>query len=127
MQKKLSRLGRKTGLKDKELKKMCRFSLSGLLAVAVASLTGCLETNKNYQSEPSADQSQTPASSNTGVSTSESVSQSGQAQPADKDKSTSTPQTVPEPKESEQCGPYPGYPCGTKYHTVSINDFEVFL
>ncbi|MBI4656979.1 MAG: hypothetical protein HY746_09590 [Elusimicrobia bacterium] len=63
MQRKISKLGRKTGLKNKELKKMCRFSLSGLLAVAVASLTGCLQTNRTYQSEPAADQSQnlTPA------------------------------------------------------------------
>lgn len=25
---------------------------------------------------------------------------------------------------TQDCGPYPGYPCGTRYFTVSIRDFE---
>ncbi len=27
-------------------------------------------------------------------------------------------------QENKNCGPTPGYPCGTKYYTVSIRDFK---
>lgn len=128
MHKKIAKLGRKTGLKDRELKKIYKSGLSGLLAVAVASLTGCMQNNETRQSKLPGVQPQNLAPSDaTRATATEPASTSEQTKPADKEQSTSTPQVIPEPQESEHYGPYPGYPSGTKYYTVSILDFEISL
>jgi hypothetical protein len=38
----------------------------------------------------------------------------------DMDRSTGTAKT----KNDDKCGPYPGYPCGTRYYTVGAGDFK---
>ena len=124
--KKIYEIGTKTGLTANELHKIgntcvgaatkayghqaARFGLFGLLAAALTALTGCCKICKPA-SQPS--KSAPRASAQTGPGTIQDLVNSI-------DKSTGTAK----PKAGDDCGPYPGYPCGTKYYTVSVSDFK---
>ncbi|MDA8132924.1 MAG: hypothetical protein M0011_15590, partial [Elusimicrobia bacterium] len=72
--------------------------LLGLLAVGLAGIAGCFRAQKT-ETPPSADKPGTLQDIANSVN-----------------KSTGTAQ--------DNCGPYPGYPCGTRYYTVSVSDFR---
>ncbi|MCX5786850.1 MAG: hypothetical protein NTX59_14300 [Elusimicrobia bacterium] len=108
--KKIYELGSKTGLNAGELNKLAKFGILGLAALAFASLAACFKDNKTElkPAQPSA-----------------------QAQPTNLQElanSVNTSTAPARPKDrgdgSQNCGPYPGYPCGTKYYTVSVSDFK---
>ena len=96
--KKLEELGAKTGLTRAEVGRVARFGLLGLLAVGLAGLAGCFRTQK-AETSPGA------AKPDTLQDIANSVNKS----------------TAP---AQDNCGPYPGYPCGTRYYTVSVSDFR---
>ena len=101
-------IGAKTGLNSDELHKVARFGLFGLMAAALTFLTGCFKTGA--PAAPAAE----PAprtSAQTNPSTIQDLVNSI-------DNSTGTAK----PGTGDNCGPYPGYPCGTKYYTVSVSD-----
>ena len=109
--KKILELGTKTGLKPGELGKMAKLTVLGLAALAMASLAACFKGAKSdpgpaqpsAREQPEQSRRQTGAV-NTGVS------------PAD----------INAPDDgAKNCGPYPGYPCGTRYYTVSVSDFRI--
>jgi len=108
--KKIYELGAKTGLNTGELDKLTKFGALGLAALALASLAACFKSNKADlpTAQPSAREQpknlQVPAGS---VNTS-----TAPARPNDRGDG------------SQNCGPYPGYPCGTRYYTVSVSDFK---
>lgn len=98
--KKLYELGAKTGLNRAEVNRIARFGLLGMLAVGLAGLAACFKTQKT------APQSAKPE-------TLQDIANSVNA-------STGTAVTPPD----DACGPYQGYPCGTRYYTVSGSDFR---
>jgi hypothetical protein len=99
--KKLHELGAKTGLSAAEVNKVAKFGLLGLLALGIASLTACFKTQK-APAQVSDDKPQTLQDLANSVNTS----------------------TSPAKAQDKNCGPYPGYPCGTRYYTVSAADFR---
>jgi hypothetical protein len=99
--KKLYKLGGMTGLNKTEVNRVARFGVLGLLAFGLAGLAACFKAQKPVQPDASAKPETLQDIAN-------SVNKST-AVPADQD---------------ENCGPYPGYPCGTRYYTVSPSDFR---
>jgi len=100
--KKLYEFGAKTGLTTAEVNRIARFGLLGLLAVGLASLAACFRAQK------------VPA-------------QVGENKPQtlqDLANSVNVSSTTAKPQNKTNCGPYPGYPCGTRYYTVSVSDFR---
>lgn len=112
MGKKLRELALKTGMSEREAAGFSRAGLLGALAAAALGLFGCARNGANVQTaaEPPA-----PAAG-------------GPARPAAVrvlDEVSGTTRPVQEPiNPDEECGPYPGYPCGTRYFTVSPFDFR---
>ena len=113
--KKFYEMGEKTGLQANELHKAAKFGFFGLIALALATLSGCFKSEKTA-AQPPAPAPQTSAQP--APRTSEQQ-QTLQDLVDSMDKSTGTVT-----KPSGNCGPYPGYPCGTKYYTVSAGDFK---
>ncbi|MCX5790639.1 MAG: hypothetical protein NTY45_00215 [Elusimicrobia bacterium] len=102
--KKLYELGARTGLKHGEVNRIARFGALSLLAVGLAALAGCFRTQK----APAPAQEAKPQTLQDLISSIDD----------------STPTAKPQaPKDN--CGPYPGYPCGTRYYTVSAADFRM--
>lgn len=99
--KKLYELGAMTGLTRQEVNRVARFGILGLLAVGLAGLAGCFKSQKAETAAPGKAGGLQDLVNSVQKST-------GTAQPAGQD----------------NCGPYPGYPCGTRYHTVSRSDFR---
>lgn len=96
--KKLHELGELTGLRPAEVNRIAKCGLLGLMAVGLAALVGCFKAQKT----------EVPAQ----------VQKPETLQDIANSVNTSTPTAKPE----GQCGPYPGYPCGTRYYTVSPSD-----
>ncbi len=101
--KKLYELGAKTGLTSREVNRVARFGALGLLAVGLASLAACFRAQK----APAAAQESRPQT----------------LQDLANSVNGSTSAAKPQDADSN-CGPYPGYPCGTRYFTVSRADFR---
>ena len=103
--KKIYELGAKTGLNAGELDKITKFGVLGIAALVLASLSACFRPPPE---QPSArEQPKNLREPDNSVNTSPAP-----ARPRDRGDS------------SKNCGPYPGYPCGTKYYTVSVSDFK---
>ena len=109
--KKIYELGSKTGLNTGELDRIVKLGVLGIAALAFASLSACFKGNKAELPPPQP---------------------SAQAQPknlqelADSVNTSTAPERPVQRDGGEQnCGPYPGYPCGTRYYTVSVLDFIV--
>ena len=103
-------IGAKTGLNANELHKAARFGLLGFMAAVLAGLTGCFKTGSpaSPATEPAPQ-----ASEQAGPVTIQDLVNSI-------DKSTGSAKSAAD----GNCGPYPGYPCGTKYYTVSVSDLR---
>lgn len=99
--KKLYELGEKTGLTRAEVNRVARFGILGLLAFGLAGLAACFKAQKPAQAGD-------PAKPETLQDIANSVNKS----------------TAAAEGQDENCGPYPGYPCGTRYYTVSPSDFR---
>ena len=99
---KLHELGARTGLNTGEVNRIARFGVLGLLTVGLAALAGCFRAQK--PSSPAVD-----ANPRTLQDLADSVKVSSAAA---------------KPADGGSCGPYPGYPCGTRYYTVSAGDFR---
>ncbi|MDO8805772.1 MAG: hypothetical protein Q7R35_15235 [Elusimicrobiota bacterium] len=97
--KKLYELGAKTGLNAGEVNRIAKCGILGLLALGLATFMGCLKTQKT-EAPAAAAKPETLQDLANSVRTS----------------------TAPAGKDTN-CGPYPGYPCGTRYYTVSRSDF----
>ncbi len=97
--KKLYELGKLTGLTKAEVNRAARFSLLGLLALGLAGLTACFKSQK-----------------------AENPVQSSKPETLQDIANSVNKSTAPAP--ADNCGPYPGYPCGTRYFTVSRADFR---
>ena len=103
---KLKFIAEKTGLSEREINRFSRLSVFGIVAVLLTSFAGCLKSNKKD------------------LSTAQTIEQKLSSDKTDKpaaDKKSDAKKI--EPAKSDNCGPYPGYPCGTKYYTVSAEDF----
>ena len=107
--KKFYEIGAKTGLSAREMQKVARFGAFGLIAALLTTLSACFKSSKPAAETPRP-APQAPADLD--VSAIRKLVDS-------LDKSTDTLK----PKTDDNCGPYPGYPCGTRYYTVSVSDF----
>ncbi|MGC8866625.1 MAG: hypothetical protein ACP5IO_02750 [Elusimicrobiales bacterium] len=94
----------KTGLKKDDVKYI-KFSFAGIVAILSSFLSSC---SKNGVKELD--------------NTAPSVS-STQTYVIEKSSNVRDIIDTPEDFKNKNCGPTPGYPCGTKYYTVSIKDF----
>lgn len=101
--KKLYELGARTGLNAGEVNRIARFGVLGLLAVWFASLAACFRAQK--AAEPAVEAK---------PRTLQDLVNSVQGSTA----------TAKPSGGGGNCGPYPGYPCGTRYYTVSARDFR---
>jgi len=99
--KKLYELGAKTGLNRGEVNRIARFGLLGLLAVGLAGLAACFKAQKT---EPAPQAAKPETLQDLANSVNASTGPAVQTQ-------------------DDACGPYQGYPCGTRYYTVSRSDF----
>ena len=101
--KKLYELGARTGLTSTEVNRIARFGILGLLAVGLAGLAACFKAQKTVPA---------PAPAAAGPENLKALADSVNAS------------TVPAQAQDGDCGPYQGYPCGTRYYTVSRSDFR---
>ena len=106
MTKKLAEMAKKTGLNDNDVKKLTRLQLLGICLFAIAGIIGCAKNGgKTTVATPP------PAEP-----------QQSQAQPAQNTQAADVQESTPPARPD--IGPWGNnYPAGTKYHTVSINDF----
>ncbi|HAH32021.1 MAG TPA: hypothetical protein DCL44_06880 [Elusimicrobia bacterium] len=128
--KKIYELGAKTGLNACELNKIAKFGVLGLVALALAHLAACFKDNK-----ASLKPAQPAAQSQPSVQVQPAAQEQPSAQPQPKNlqelansinASTDTANPIDRGDAGQNCGPYPGYPCGTRYYTVSASDFKNF-
>ncbi|PIS47387.1 MAG: hypothetical protein COT17_03680 [Elusimicrobia bacterium CG08_land_8_20_14_0_20_51_18] len=105
--KKLYEIGAKTGLTGKEVRRITGFGFMGFIALALSFFSSCARN---------------------GAGQKEAVKPADK--PAEKAKEAlnsvkvSTDSIIDEnPQTGDDCGPTPGYPCGTRYYTVSPKDF----
>ncbi len=96
--KKLYEIGELAGLEKADVNRITKLGVLGVLALALASIAACFRPHKPQPQEPSS-----------GAGTLRDLANSVNS-------STGTPQG------QDDCGPYPGYPCGTRYYTVSVSD-----
>ena len=107
--KKFYEIAAKTGLSSREMQKVARFGAFGLMAALLTALSACFKNSKPAAEAPRP-APQAPAD----------IDAAAIRKLVDSlDKSTDTVK----PKAGDNCGPYPGYPCGTRYYTVSVSDF----
>jgi hypothetical protein len=102
--KKLYELGARTGLNASEIKRIGGLGALGLLAVGLASLAACFKPQKT---PVPAGEAKPQALLQDLVNTVKDSTAAAGSQDGGGD-----------------CGPYPGYPCGTRYYTVSRRDFN---
>jgi hypothetical protein len=144
MKKKIAKIGKKAGLEEKEVRNLTKIGISGLLAVTLAAFTGGMK-------EAKADEVKSLTKKNSANTLPEKCKLIPEK--ADCKALVTTYYFDPETKKCEEaigcvtsvfdtkkecekecvqpvepsgnnCGPFPGYTCGTKYYTVSLNDFE---
>lgn len=106
--KKLKFIAKKTGLSEREISGFSKLSVFGIIVVLLTSFAGCLKNKK--ADLPTAQSIETKMSADKPAANEKTG-----------DKKTDAKKI--EPAKSDNCGPYPGYPCGTKYYTVSAEDF----
>ncbi len=115
MDKKLREMALKTGMSEREVSGFARAGMFGAFAAAVLGLFGCARTNGNVQTQAA----QEPARPAISDRTQETVNRV-----LDEVKKSTPPADGDVINPDESCGPYPGYPCGSRYHTVSVADFR---
>ena len=98
----------KTGLDKRDLS-LIKFSIPAVVAMLASFFSSCSNTGFKGSSTGSV------------VSTSTYSSEGSQIEPKDIEKIVDTPEDF----KKRNCGPTPGYPCGTKYYTISISDFGI--
>ena len=103
--KKLYELGAKTGLSPREVNKVARGGWLGLLALGLAALAGCFRAQGPSAAVPASKPGTVQGSFDT------------------VDQSTGAAKPLDQTGAGSDCGPYPGYPCGTRYYTVGRADF----
>jgi hypothetical protein len=108
--KKLETIAKKTGLNSKEINKFSKFSILGIMAILLTTVMGCVKSNNQVKK---------PAQENMTLEEIKSLVKEVEAEKKPTGKKI-------KPDISDNCGPYPGYPCGTKYFTVAIEDFAYF-
>lgn len=115
MDRKLKEMALKTGMSEKEISGFARAGLLGAFAAAVLGLFGCASAKDGMKAQSqekpagpaiSAETQKTVDGVLEGVKTSSAPAEGGVINP------------------DESCGPYPGYPCGSRYFTVSVADFR---
>jgi hypothetical protein len=104
---KLKFIAQKTGLTSKEINRFSKFSILGVIALLLTAVTGCAKN----------DNTENASSENISVQEAVKTVDKTEAENKSLEKSTET-------KKKDNCGPYPGYPCGTRYFTVAIRDFR---
>lgn len=116
---KITELLKNTGVEKNESKKFLNFTLLGLVGLVVSLFASC---NKNGIK---GEQNQLTPSKPVNLST-QTNSNSYNI-----NKTTQSVQSIIESEDdpfgglNKNCGPTPGYPCGTKYYTVSIKNFNI--
>ena len=114
--KKIYELGEKTGLTRKEVGRVVNLGALGLLALGLTALAGCLKIQK-HQAPDTVEKPQTLQNYSGATSAPAGASGTGTG-------GAEAPAPRQKPAAGENCGPYPGYPCGTRYYTVSRADFR---
>ncbi len=115
MDKKIRETALKTGMSEKEVSGFARAGLFGAFAAAVLGLLGCARTNGAVQGQARPEQPKPSVGKQADGAVKNVLEEvKKNSPPADGD--------VINPDES--CGPYPGYPCGSRYFTVSTADFR---
>ena len=105
--KKLESIAKKTGLNSREINKFSKFSILGIIAILITTVMGCVKTNNVEK----------PTSENMTLEEIKNLVKEVEAEKKPTGKRV-------KPDISDSCGPYPGYPCGTKYFTVAVKDFD---
>jgi hypothetical protein len=104
---KLKFIAQKTGISSKEINKFSKFSVLGIIALFMTAVLGCSKSDKVEN---------LPAES---ISTQEVKKNVDEVKTEYKSVEKSTKIDT-----ADNCGPYPGYPCGTRYFTVAVRDFN---
>lgn len=115
MDKKLKEAALKTGMSEAEVSGFARAGLFGAFAAAALGLLGCARTGGNVQTQ-AAPEAPGPAVS--------AKTQEKAGSVLDEVKKSVPPADGDVINPDESCGPYPGYPCGSRYFTVSAADFR---
>jgi hypothetical protein len=115
----INRLLKNTGVSGKESKKFLNFTIAGLIGLVISFFASC---NRN----------EIKGSTETGTSAKPvNVSTNTESDSYNVKKTTQSVQSLIENGDeplggvNKNCGPTPGYPCGMKYYTVSMKDFNL--
>lgn len=155
MKKKMAKIGEKAGIKEKEVKNITKIGISGLLAVTLAAFTGGLKEAKADEAKVQPEKKSTntlpercklkPDSGpckalfwkyyfdDKTKQCKEFIYGGCEGVVPFETKEECVKECMPENAGNTQpvtpddnCGPFPGYPCGAKYFTVSLKDFRNF-
>ena len=107
--KKIEFIAKKTGLSSKEINRFSKLSVLGFIAILITAVMGCVKNNNIEK----------PASQGMSAEEIKNVANETKVEKKPTEKKIEFDKT-------ENCGPYPGYPCGTKYFTVAFEDFGEF-
>lgn len=156
MKKKMAKIGEKAGLKEKEVKNLTKIGISGLLAVTLSAFTGVSQTvtagdntapqeinnkqqnDKKLQERCNLKPEGGPCKGlfwkyyfNPKTGKCEEFVHGGcegvvPFETKEECQKECTSDISQPALPGNDCGPFPNYPCGTKYFTVSLNDFIEF-
>lgn len=111
----LSKIYKVTGLDENEFKKGFKFSITGFLLFLLSFFASCNKNNLKNQSISEPEKSDIKTATEMKAST-----------PTTTYKIEKTTQSLePQDTQSRNCGPVPGYPCGTRYYTISPRYFNI--
>jgi len=98
--KKFYKIAFKAGVSKKEVKNITNYTFAGLITLLFSFLSSCYKNGEILNKEDKKTKFD--------------------------DIKVSTDTNVPDNiiSDKDNCGPTPGYPCGTKYYTVSIKDMK---
>ena len=105
--KRLEAIAKKTGLNAREINRFSKFSVLGVIAIFITTVMGCVKSNNQVKK---------PAQEKMTLEEIKNLVNEVEVEKKEKDRKI---EILP----SDNCGPYPGYPCGTKYFTVAVEDF----
>jgi len=113
--KRLNEIARKTGLSEKETRQFTKIGFWSFIAFVFMGIFGCAKNGSNKKPVELS-----PSENNVNLPSMEEI-----AKEIEIERSTSPIHEKAEERSEDNCGPYPGYPCGTKYYTVSVRDFGI--
>lgn len=111
---KIKKLLTKTGADKKDIKKFVDIGFLGFIGIILSLFNSCNKNGVEVKKEKTENKISVEVTTPEKNSVKKSTENIKELMDKSQDK-------------NDGCGPWPGYPCGTRYYTVSIKHFKKFL